>query len=105
ILRTLNDSTAPNDATTSGLPGNGFLMNQGYTIVEGAWDITARQQPGSKLFGVTLPIASHKDGSRIGGLATEEFVIDKNATPASEPLTYAAATADKSKAFLTVREN
>jgi hypothetical protein len=49
ILRTLNDSTTPNDATTAGDPGNGFLMNQGYTIVEGAWDITARQQPGSSL--------------------------------------------------------
>src|SRR4029077_7046714 len=41
----------------------------------------------------------------ITGPATEEFVIDVGSTPASQPLTYPAATADKSKAFLTVREN
>jgi Alpha/beta hydrolase domain len=105
ILGILNDSPPGmgNDTTTSGDPGNGFLMNQGYTIVEGAWDITARQ--GGKPFGVTFPIAKNKDGSTIVGPATEEFVIDFNATPATEPLTYPAATADKSKAFLTVREN
>jgi Alpha/beta hydrolase domain len=102
-LTTLNDSAVPNDTTTSGSPGNGFLMNQGYTLVEGAWDITAPQ--GGKPFGVTFPVAKNNDGSTITGLATEEFVIDQNATPASEPLTYAAASADKSQAFLTVREN
>jgi hypothetical protein len=103
LLTTLNDSKTANDTTTSGSPGNGFLMNQGYTIVEGGWDITAPQR--TALFGVTFPVAKKKDGSTITGRATEEFVIDKNATPASEPLTYAAASADKSKAFLTVREN
>lgn len=106
-LTTLNDTKTANDTTTSGSPGNGFLMNQGYTIVEGAWDITAQQgaTPETTLFGVTFPIAKNKDGSTITGPATEEFVIDKNATAASEPLTYAAASADKSKGFLTVQEN
>ncbi len=103
ILLTLNDSPQGNNTTTAGKPGNGFLMNQGFTIVEGAWDISAAQ--GGKAFGVTFPIAKHQDGSTITGPATEEFVIDKNATPASEPLTYPAASADKSQAFLTVREN
>ena len=37
--------------------------------------------------------------------ATEEFVVDTGPTSGSELLTYPAATADKSKAFLTVREN
>ena len=54
---------------------------------------------------MTFPVAKNKDGSTIVGPATEEFVIDFNATPATDPLTYPAATADKSKAFLTVREN
>lgn len=102
-LTTLNDATAANDTTQANNPGNGFLMNEGYTIVEGAWDITAAQ--GGTLFGVTFPVAKNKDGSAITGPATEEFVIDQNATPASEPLTYPAVSADKSKAFLTVREN
>jgi hypothetical protein len=99
ILLTLNDSGQLNLTK----PGNGFLMNQGFTIVEGAWDISVAQ--GGKLLGVTFPIAKHRDGSTITGPATEEFVIDKNATAASEPLTYPAASADKSQAFLTVREN
>ena len=102
-LTTLNNATAANDTTQANNPGNGFLMNEGYTIVEGAWDITAAQ--GGTLFGVTFPVAKKKDGSTITGPATEEFVIDQNATPASEPLTYPAVSADKSKAFLTVREN
>jgi hypothetical protein len=102
-LTTLNEATAANDTTQANNPGNGFLMNQGYTVVEGAWDITAAQ--GGTLFGVTFPVAKNKDGSTITGPATEEFVIDQNATPASEPLTYPAVSADKSQAFLTVREN
>ncbi len=75
ILLTLNDSPQGNNTTTAGKPGNGFLMNQGFTIVEGAWDISAAQ--GGKAFGVTFPIAKHQDGSTITGPATEEFVIDK----------------------------
>ena len=54
---------------------------------------------------VTVPVAKHKDGSEIIGPATEEFVVDTGPTSGSELLTYPAATADKSKAFLTVREN
>src|SRR5260370_27728350 len=103
ILFMLNDSSQGNNTTTAGKPGNGFLMNQGFTIVEGAWDISVAQ--GGVLFGVTFPIAKHGDGSTITGPATEEFVIDKNATAASEPLTYPAASADTPQAFLTVREN
>jgi hypothetical protein len=102
-LTTLNDSTTGNTTTSAGSPGNGFLMNQGYILVEGAWDITAQQ--GGALFGVTFPAAVNRDGSSITGPATEEFVVDEGATPATEPLTYPAASPDKSQAFLTVRED
>jgi hypothetical protein len=102
VLGLFNDSGTPNTTTSSGDPGNAFLMNQGYTIVEGAWDTSAQ---GTGLFTVQFPIATNKDGSTITGPATEEFVIDVGSTPASQPLTYPAATADKSKASLTVREN
>jgi hypothetical protein len=90
-----------NNKTTSGTAGNGFIMSQGYTLVEGAWDIAA---PGTG-FAVTFPIATNPDGSIITGIALEEFVVDKNASPAIERLNYAAATPDKSQATLTVREN
>lgn len=90
-----------NSKTTSGTPGSGFIMNQGYTLVEGAWDISAPPTG----FAVNFPIATNAAGSIITGIALEEFVIDKNAMPATQRLTYAAATADKSQATLTVREN
>ena len=54
---------------------------------------------------MTFPIATSPDGSIITGIALEEFVVDKNASPAIERLNYAAATPDKSQATLTVREN
>lgn len=90
-----------NSKTGAGSPGNGFIMNQGYTLVESAWDISAAPSGLS----VRFPLATNSDGSAIVGTALEEFVIDKNGTPATEPLTYVAASADKSQATLTVREN
>jgi hypothetical protein len=76
-------------------------MNQGYTIVEGSWDTSAPVDS----FAVTFPTATNKDGSAITGPGTEEFVIDVGSTPSTQPLTYPAATADKSKASMTVREH
>jgi hypothetical protein len=68
-----------------------------------AWDIYAPQTPIT--FAVQFPIAVNPDRSAITGIALEEFVIDSTIKPASMPLTYAAATADKTQAGLTVREN
>jgi Alpha/beta hydrolase domain len=111
-LSTFNNGTAnTREWCTSGLPagftvGDGFLMNQGYTLVDTAWDITVTPAGApTPSFGVTFPVATNPDGSAITGPATEEFDIDFSATAATEPLHYAAATADKSQATLTVREN
>jgi hypothetical protein len=103
VLQTLNDSRTGIDVTTAGDPGNGFLMRQGYVILESGWDVTAPRN--GKLFTTTALIAKNPDGSVIVGPAVEEFVIDKGATPASRRLAYPAATPDKSKANLTVRKN
>jgi hypothetical protein len=112
-LSTFNNGTANNRSwCTSGLPadftvGNGFLMNEGFSVVDIAWDITVTPSGSStsSTFGVTFPVAAHRDGSSITGLSTDEFVIDFTATPATELLAYPAATPDQSKATLTVREN
>jgi hypothetical protein len=88
---------------SAGAAGTGFLMNMGWSIVEVGWDLTAPQ--GSTLFGVTLPVATHKDGSTITGPTTEELVVDIGTTPSDLPLTYPPASLDQSKAMLTVREN
>jgi hypothetical protein len=106
-LGTLNGSSPVNTAVppTSGAAGNGFLMNLGWTIVEVGWDQSAPPQGQNKTFGITLPVAKHRDGSSITGPALEELDVDQNATPATLPLTYPAASSDQSRASLTVREN
>lgn len=101
-LQMLNDSKTANDVDSAGDPGNGFLMRQGYVLLESGWDL---QQGAGKLFSIKVPVAKKADGSTITGVATEEFVIDKGETPQRRRLTYPAATADKSKASLTVRKN
>jgi hypothetical protein len=98
----LNNTPAAvvNDPTTAADAGNGFLMRQGYTIVLSGWDATVA--PGDGRQTITVPAAKHPDGSSIIGPALEEFVVD-NATTMTGPLTYPAATPDKSEASLTVR--
>jgi hypothetical protein len=102
-LETLNDSKTGNDTTTSGDAGNGFLMRNGYVLLETGWDFSAPRN--GKLFTATVPVAKNPDGSAITGPNTEEFVIDKGTTAAARRLTYPAVSADKSKASLTVRRN
>jgi Alpha/beta hydrolase domain len=101
-LETFNDSPIGNDVETSGDAGNGFLMRQGYVLLESGWDVPP---PAGKSFSVAVPVAKNPDGSPITGPATEEFVIDKGQTPARQRLNYPAASADKAKASLTVRKN
>ena len=96
-----NDSRTESDVASSGDPGNGFLMRQGYTVLETGWDVGAPRD--GKSFTMTVPIAKNPDGSTITGINTDEFVIDKESKPAAQRLTYPAATPDKSKASLTVR--
>ena len=87
-----------NDPTKAADAGNGFLMNQGYTILETGWDATA--PTGGGRFTIRVPVAKNPDGSPIVGPSMEEFVVD-NAMTKRGRLTYPAATLDKSKATLT----
>jgi hypothetical protein len=99
----LNDATTGgNNPTTAADAGNGFLMRQGYTMLWSGWDVTVVPNLTTKPFTITVPVATQADGSSIVGPALEEFVIDNTATMAG-PLTYPAATLDKSQASLTVR--
>jgi Alpha/beta hydrolase domain len=101
-LEMLNDTAVGNDLNKSGEPGNGFLMRQGYVLLETGWDVP---MPAGRSFAIKVPTAKNPDGSTITGVATEEFVIDKGQTPDVQKLNYPAATSDKSKASLTVRKN
>ena len=89
-----------NDPSKAAEAGNGFLMRQGYTILETGWDISAPN--GGGRFTIHVPVAKNPDGSPIVGPSMEEFVVD-NATTKRGRLTYPAASLDKSKATLTVR--
>src|SRR3981189_44137 len=61
-LEMFNDSPAGSDVDTSGDAGNGFLMRQGYVLLESGWDVPA---PAGKSFSVTVPVAKNPDGSSI----------------------------------------
>jgi hypothetical protein len=65
VLKTLNDSKTGNDTATSGDAGNGFLMRQGYIVLESSWDFSAPRN--GKLFTATVPVAKNPDGSSITG--------------------------------------
>ena len=97
----LNDAlTGGNDPTAADDAGNGYLMEQGYTILLGGWDPTAPS--GAGRLTISVPVASNPDGSSITGPALEELVVD-DTTTTTLPLMYAAATSDKSQATLTAR--
>src|SRR6185369_17000935 len=99
-----NDSKSPNDASTAGEAGTGFLMNRGFVLVSTGWDPSVGAGGGKNLR-ATVPVAKNPDGSSISGPVVDELVIDKNATRDTFALSYAAASADKSRATLTVRKN
>ncbi len=95
-----NEAPATNDPTTAADAGNGFLMQQGYTIVLSGWDVTAPAI--ENRLTMTVPIAVAGDGSPITGISLEEFVIDRPGVLIGN-LTYPAANRDRSEASLTVR--
>lgn len=97
-----NAPAAVNDPSTADDAGNGFLMEQGYTIVLSGWDATATRGGGRQT--MTVPVAKNTDGSPVIGPSLEEFVVD-NSTTLTQPLSYPAATLDTSQATLTVREH
>src|SRR5205823_14914846 len=96
----MNDAPATNDPTSAADAGNGFLMRQGFSILQAGWDATA---PGANgRFTIRVPVAKNPDGSPIVGPSMEEFVVDDAKTMRGR-LTYPAATPAKAKATLTVR--
>ena len=95
-----NATTGGNDPSAAGDSGNGFLLEQGYTIVSAGWDATV--QPGNGRLTITVPVARNAGGTTITGPALEELVVD-DSTTTTLPLTYAANSADKSQVNLSVR--
>lgn len=107
ILSFLNDAPATNNPNTLEHAGNGFLMREGYTIVWCGWqgDLTAIED----WLVLNVPVVTN-GGRPILGQVRTEIVVDEHGVR-SQPLSgdervksYAAASRDKSRATLTVRE-
>jgi hypothetical protein len=100
-----------NNPLTAAEAGDGFVMKQGYTIVDIGWE--GDLAPGGNRLVPSLPIAHHRDGSPILGTMRIEYsdrVIPLTGT-FTLPLegnpnfrAYASADADTSHATLTVRD-
>lgn len=102
LFGALNQSAGGNDPTTAADAGQAFLMNQGYTMAWSGWDPSA--PAGNNSLTITLPVAKNADGTSITGPSYEYIVFD-NATTQTSTLAYNAATPDKTKATLTVRDH
>src|SRR5262249_53417870 len=92
---------ALNIGSSGNNPGDGFLENQGYTLVFSGWegDITTGHQN-------NLPVAHNPDGSTITGRVRAEYIL--NSAPAStvdvtaKPA-YASVSTDNTGDTLTLR--
>jgi hypothetical protein len=99
-LSLLNDAPMVNDPASAADAGNGFLMDQGYTLVWSGWQGDLATAGG--LLGLDVPTVPG-----VTGESREEFVFDD--TKGTEgpvvavDLSYPAADADPAKARLTVR--
>ncbi|MGE0718381.1 MAG: alpha/beta hydrolase domain-containing protein [Alphaproteobacteria bacterium] len=91
-----NDGPGKEDLSDPAAIGNGFLMEQGYTVVWAGWQ--PDEKPGESRMVLSLPTIPG-----VTGRAVEEFVFNNTANPAKATLTYPAAEADPAKATLTVR--
>ena len=95
-LELMNDAPPSNDPSTATEAGNGFLMEQGYTIVWSGWqgDVATA----SALLGLEVPVVPG-----VTGASREEFVFDHTKSPIVADLAYPAMDLDPVKATLTVR--
>ena len=99
----LNRSSGGNNPTTAAHAGDAFLMHRGYSIAWNGWDFGATAGNDRLTINVGAPL-KNPDGSTITGPSYEYIVFD-NATTTQSVLAYPAATLDKSKATLTVRDH
>ncbi len=100
-----------NDPLTAADAGDGFLMRQGYTIVDAGWQ--GDVAPGANRLAPSLPVATHSDGSPIVARVRIEY-SDRTIPQAGTftlPLegsndfrSYETAVTDTSRSTLTVRD-
>jgi hypothetical protein len=97
-----NQSSGGNNPTTAAHAGQGFLMNQGYTLVWSGWDGEVATNTNADILHINLPLAKNVDGTSITG-PTYEYIVFDNATTKSFETYYPTASTDTTKATLTQR--
>ena len=94
---------ALNDPKTKQHAGNGFLFERGYTVMWSGWDPDVSR--GQALMSARFPVAM-ENGTPMTRRIREEFQVGKRRPAGAETvrLNYPAATTDKTKARLTMRD-
>ena len=87
--------------------GDGFLLEQGFTLLWVGWQFDPPRRDG--LVRVNAPIAREADGGAIHGLVRSDFVVVETSREASladrDHIAYAVSKADDPAAVLTVRDS
>jgi len=76
ILRQLHEASFSNDPATVADAGNGFLFQQGVTLVWSAWAADVAARPGDNRLVLRAPIATN-DGAPITGKVAYELIVDE----------------------------
>ena len=76
ILRQLHEATFSNDPATVADAGNGFLFQQGVTLVWSAWAADVAARPGDNRLVLRAPVATN-DGTPITGKVAYELIVDE----------------------------
>ena len=82
--------------------GTGWLMREGYTVVWVGWEALAAS--GAGRVAAEFPVAKQADGAPITARTTQEFIFGDLDSPATATLSYPAASLDRARATLTVRQ-
>ena len=107
ILMFMNDAPGSNDPSTLQHAGNAFLMRRGYTVVWLGWQGDLIERPNALV--ARVPIATNNGREivrdvRTEIVVTEEHMYSQLLSGDARVMPYEAATTDKARASLTVRE-
>ena len=95
------------DPTSAAEFGDGFLLEQGFTLMWIGWQFDPPAREG--LLRVFAPVAQEPDGTAIQGLVRSDFVVTETSKQASladrDHQAYAVVTANDPAAVLTVRDS
>src|SRR6185312_11752075 len=102
FLRIAGDPAGGNDPANATDFANSWALNQGYTLIWSGWDFSAGTGTANFNAWINVPIAKDA-GATITGPSFEYFVTTSSSASTTLPLTYPAATLDKTQAKLTHR--